>query len=57
MTRSVFRNAFDRMIAARQEKARGLIRSYLLTQDDATLNSMGFNREDVKKNGRTSFEL
>ena len=57
MTRSVFRKAYDRVIAAREEKARGLIRGYLSTQDDATLQSLGISRKDLEGNTRTTFEF
>lgn len=57
MTRSVFRRAYDRMIAAREEKARGLIRGYLSTQDDATLQSLGISRKDLEGKTRTTFEF
>ena len=57
MTRSVFRRAYDRMIAAREEKARGLIREYLSTQNDATLQSLGISRKDLEGKTRTTFEF
>lgn len=57
MTRSVFRRAYDRMIAAREEKARGLLREYLSTQNDATLQSLGISRKDLEGKTRTTFEF
>ncbi|WP_419910167.1 hypothetical protein [Hoeflea sp.] len=57
MSHSVFRKAYDRMIAARQRQANGLIRNYLLAQDDATLQSLGHKREDLEKKNRIPFEI
>ena len=49
MSKSMFRNALDRYKANREKQARGYVYSYLLTQDDKTLKSLGLNREELKR--------
>ena len=46
------KSTFDRMIAARQKQARRYVNGALLNLDDDTLNRVGLNREDIKKDGR-----
>jgi len=51
MSKSFFRNAFDRITAAREKPARRYVGSVLLSLDDETLKSLGHSREELKKGG------
>ena len=42
-----FRNAFDRMIAARERHARSYVNAALAQMDDETLRRAGVKREDL----------
>ena len=44
-----FRNAFDRMIAARERQARLYVNGALLNLDDETLRRAGLTRDEVKR--------
>ncbi len=55
MANSFFRNAFDRIAAAREKQARRYVGSVLLSLDDETLKSLGHNREDLSRMDRTSY--
>lgn len=52
--RSLFRRAFDHMIAARQKQAMRHVNSYLLSLDDATLAHYGYDREELQRQGAAS---
>ncbi len=54
MSKSFFRNAFDRITAAREKQARRYVGSVLLSLDDETLKSLGHSREELKKAGTTT---
>lgn len=49
------RNTFDRMIAAREKQARRYVNGALLTLDDETLNSAGFDRATIKAQGASVY--
>ena len=55
MANSFFRNAFDRIAAAREKQARRYVGSVLLTLDDETLKSLGHSREELSRSARTSY--
>lgn len=55
MSKSFFRNAFDRIAAAREMQARRYVGSVLLSLDDDTLKSLGHNREDLKRSGQSTY--
>lgn len=47
--RSLLRNAFGGMVAARERRARHYARAHLLTLDDATLARAGLTRAGVRR--------
>lgn len=47
MARNIFRNAFSRVIEARERQARHYVNDTLLTFDDAMLKTLGRRREDI----------
>lgn len=49
------RNTFGRIIAARERQARRYVNGALLNMDDETLRRAGFNREDLKADGVTTY--
>jgi len=51
MANSIFRNAFDRMIAARERQAGRYVNGILLGLDDETLKGMGTTREELRRKG------
>ncbi|MBA4783452.1 MAG: hypothetical protein H2045_09575 [Rhizobiales bacterium] len=48
---------FTGLIEARQRQANRYINGYLLTLDDATLTSRGYNRKDLLKKDSASFPV
>ncbi|MTI45409.1 hypothetical protein JM93_01197 [Roseibium hamelinense] len=48
------RRAFDRMVDARAKQARRYVNGYLLSLDDATLASHGYNRAELEREGADS---
>lgn len=48
------RRAFDRMIEARSAQARRYVNGYLLSLDDATLASHGYDREKLEREGAST---
>jgi hypothetical protein len=50
-----FRNAFNRMVAAREKQARRYVNGALLNLDDETLKNAGFNRESLRKQGASVY--
>lgn len=55
MARNFFRTAFDRVVEARERQARRYVNSALLSLDDETLSALGHRREEMLKDGATSF--
>ncbi|MEM8749132.1 MAG: hypothetical protein AAGF28_02445 [Pseudomonadota bacterium] len=49
------RNAFDKMIAAREMQARRYANGALLNLDDATLERAGLSREAIKRQGAANY--
>lgn len=57
MANSVFKNAFDRMIAARERQVRRYVNGTLMGLDDATLKSIGRSRDDIRKEGFQNYGM
>lgn len=57
MANSVFKNAFDRMIAARERQVRRYVNSTLIGLDDATLKSIGRSRDEIRKEGYQNYGI
>ena len=51
---SFMRRAFDRMIEARSIQARRYVNGYLLSLDDATLASHGYDRAQLEREGTST---
>lgn len=47
------RRAFDRMVEARSVQANRYVNGYLLSLDDATLASHGYDRAELERQGTT----
>lgn len=47
------RRAFDRMVQARSQQANRYVNGYLLSLDDATLASHGYDRAELERQGST----
>ena len=50
-----FRNAFDRMIAAREKQARSYVNAALMNLDDETLRRAGYDRAKLERSGARGF--
>lgn len=48
------RRAFDRMVEARSVQARRYVNGYLLSLDDATLASHGYDRAQLEREGSST---
>ncbi|ADZ69789.1 hypothetical protein [Polymorphum gilvum] len=46
-----FRRAFEHMVSAREKQARRYVNGYLLSLDDATLASYGYDRAELERQG------
>lgn len=57
MAKSMFKNALDSMVAAREKQARRYVNGMLLGLDDETLKSTGRTREDIRREGYLTFGL
>ena len=55
MSNSFFRNAFERIAAAREKQARRYVGSVLLSLDDETLKALGHSREELSRNARSPY--
>ncbi|KZM48509.1 hypothetical protein OA90_20265 [Labrenzia sp. OB1] len=51
---SFMRRALDRMIEARTVQARRYVNGYLLSLDDATLATHGYDRKQLEREGSTT---
>ncbi|GEO86818.1 MULTISPECIES: hypothetical protein [Alphaproteobacteria] len=51
MANSIFRNAFQRLVAARELQASRYVNGALMSLDDETLKSMGTSREELRRKG------
>ena len=54
MRRTIFREAFDRMVAAREKQVRRYVNGHLLTLDDDALKAFGRTREELRREDATS---
>ena len=57
MANSVFKNAFNLMIEARERQAKRYVNSTLLSLDDNTLKSIGRSRDEIRKEGFQPYGL
>lgn len=48
---SLLKRAVGGLMEAREREARRYVNGYLLTLDDATLTSLGYERETLRKSG------
>ena len=55
--RGFFRNAFDALVEARQKQAAAYVNGMLLAMDDETLRTCGYNRDELKRRGSSSYLL
>ena len=55
MANSIFRNAYQRVIAARERQVSRYVNGALLNLDDKTLESMGLTREELRRRGTGSY--
>nr|CAD6412021.1 hypothetical protein REQ54_00952 [Rhizobium sp. Q54] len=54
MANSIFRTAFERVVAARERQASRYVNNVLMNLDDQTLRGMGTSREELRRKGATS---
>ena len=55
MANSFFRNAFNRVVEARERQVARYINGALLSLDDATLKDLGTSREELRSKGAQSY--
>lgn len=55
MANSVLRNAYQRVIAARERQVSRYVNGALMNLDDKTLESMGLTREELRRKGASSY--
>lgn len=55
MRNTVFRTAFDRMVAARERQARRYVNGYLMTLDDESLKALNRSRDELRREGTAPF--
>jgi len=55
MANSIFKNALNRMVEARERQARRYVNSTLLSLDDTTLKAYGRSREEIEKEGYQTY--
>lgn len=55
MASSFFRNAFTRMVEARERQVARYVNGALLNLDDETLKSLGTNREELRRKGASNY--
>jgi uncharacterized protein YjiS (DUF1127 family) len=51
MRSTIFREAFDRMVAAREKQVRRYVNGHLLRLDDDALKAIGRTREELRREG------
>ncbi len=51
MATSIFRTAFERVVAARERQASRYVNGVLMNLDDKTLRGMGTSREELRRKG------
>jgi hypothetical protein len=57
MARNIFRNAFNRVVEARERQVRRYVNGALLSFDDETLKALGHRRADLIKDGHAPFQF
>ncbi|SMC58795.1 hypothetical protein [Rhizobium sp. RU36D] len=55
MANSIFRNAYNRVIEARERQANRYVNGALMNLDDKTLASMGLTREELRRKGTAAY--
>lgn len=55
MANSFFRNAFQRVVEARERQASRYVNGALLSLDDETLKGLGTSREELRRKGASSY--
>ena len=55
MAASFFRNAFNRVVEARERQVARYVNGALLNLDDETLKTLGTSREELRRKGATSY--
>ena len=55
MATSIFRNAFERVVAARERQVSRYVNGALLSLDDETLKSLGTSREELRRKGASHY--
>lgn len=57
MRSTIFRAAFDRVLAAREKQVRRYVNGHLLRLDDESLKAIGRTRDELRLEGAKSFGL
>ncbi|WP_162939580.1 hypothetical protein [Neorhizobium sp. NCHU2750] len=55
MANSVFRNAMNRLIAAREKQVQRYVNGALLSLDEKTLEGLGTSREELRRKGAATY--
>lgn len=55
MANSFFRNAFNRVIEARERQVSRYVNGAMLSLDETTLKSLGTSREELRRKGATQY--
>jgi hypothetical protein len=55
MANSFFRNAFNRMVEARERQMTRYVNGALLSLDEQTLKNLGTSREELRRKGATQY--
>ena len=55
MANSFFRNAFNRVIEARERQVSRYVNGAMLSLDETTLKSLGTSREELCRKGATQY--
>lgn len=55
MANSIFRNAYNRVIEARERQAARYANGALMSLDDKTLAALGTSREELRRKGASTF--
>ncbi len=55
MANSIFRNALNRVIEARQRQADGYVAGVMLSLDDSSIAALGTTREELRRRAKPSY--
>lgn len=55
MANSIFRNAYNRVLEARERQASRYVNGALMSLDNKTLESLGTSREELRRKGAATF--